>query len=184
MDSQIIAMLNARDEQALSLLRACYGGLGQSIAYGILGSQQDAEECVNDALLSVWNAETQIEPRGLKAYFAAMVRHAAIDRRRTQQRVKRGGTQFALALDELAEILPAEEAVEDTVDRRALTASLTDWLRSQPERTCRIFMQRYYFAQSVQEIAEKNGMRESAVKMTLLRARKKLKAHLEKGGFL
>ena len=184
MDKQITALLQKRDEQALQEIRTKYGRLCESLACQLLGSHEDAEECVSDALLALWNTEVPIEPAGLKAYLLTLVRRTAIDRARTLHRQKRGGTQLALALDELSEIIPSDERVEETVDRRALTAALTAWLRTQPEKTCRIFMQRYYFADSVQTIAKQNGMRISAVKMTLLRARKRLREHLRKEGFL
>ena len=180
MDSQIIAMLQNRDERALSEIRRIYGALCGKLAYRILGSQQDAEECVSDMLLAVWNSRQQIAPQELKAYLVSLTRHSAMDKLKTRTRQKRGGRQFALALDELAEILPSGEQVEQLAEQHELTVALTDWLRSQPQRIRRIFLQRYYLSASVQEIAAQNGMSISAVKMMLLRARKKLRDYLEK----
>lgn len=179
MDSQIIAMLQNRDEGALSEIRRIYGALCGKLAYRILGSQQDAEECVSDMLLAVWNSRQPVSPQELKAYLVSLTRHSAMDKLKTRTRLKRGGKQFALALDELAEILPSAEQVEQLAEQHELTAALTDWLRSQPQQIRRIFLQRYYLSASVQEIAAQNGMSVSAVKMTLLRTRKKLKAYLE-----
>ena len=184
MDSQIIAMLQNRDEQALHEIRKAYGPLCGRLAYRILGSQQDAEECVSDMLLAVWNSRQQIAPQDLKAYLVSLVRHAAMDKLKTRTRQKRGGKLFAVALDELAEILPSGEQVEQQTEQRELAAALTEWLRSLPPQTRTVFLQRYYLSASVQEIAERNNMSVSAVKMTLLRARKKLKAYLEKEEYL
>ena len=82
-------------------------------------------------------------------------------------------------LDELAEVIPARETVESEVDRHELTAALRLFLDTLPEQSRQIFMERYYFAQPVQKIAEMYRMRETAVSVLLHRIRKKLKKHLE-----
>jgi len=183
-EEQIISMLHARDEQGLRLIRDQYGALCRTIAYQILGSAEDAEECVNDMLLDVWNSRAELEPKGLRPYLITLTRRSAIDMLRTQHRQKRGGAQFAAALDELADILPAHEQVEQQVEQRELTAALTAWLRSLPSDTQRIFMQRYYYSDSIEAIAEKNRMSRSAVKMALSRLRKKLRLYLREEGLL
>ena len=154
MDKQIIALLKARDEQALAFIREQYGKLCETVACRMLGNRQDAEECVSDMLLDVWRGETLPEPEGLRGYLVMLVRRRAIDRLKAQNAEKRGGTQFSLALDELAEILPAAEQVEQTVELRELTAALTAFLNTLPLDTKRIFMQRYYLSESMDEIAE------------------------------
>ena len=184
MEDQIISMLRSRDEQGLRLIRAQYGELCCAVAYQILGSREDAEECVNDMLLDVWNSSAELEPTGLRAYLVTLTRRSAIDMLRAQHRQKRGGAQFAAALDELAEILPADEQVEQQVEQRELTAALTAWLRSLPSDSQRIFMQRYYFSDSIEAIAEKNRMSRGAVKMALSRLRKKLRLYLREEGLL
>ena len=184
MDKQIIALLEARDEQALAFIREQYGKLCETVACRMLGNRQDAEECVSDMLLDVWRGETLPEPEGLRGYLVMLVRRRAIDRLKAQNAEKRGGTQFSLALDELAEILPAAEQVEQTVELRELTAALTAFLHTLPPDTKRIFMQRYYLSESIDEIAAQNGMSRSAVKMSLHRTRKKLRDHLRKEGLL
>lgn len=184
MDSQIAAMLNARDESALRMLRDTYGSFCYSVAFQILGDRQDAEECLNDTLLAVWNSSAPVRADTLRGYLAALVRRTAIDRLKAQNALKRGGTQFAAALDELADILPSDEHVERQIEQRELTEAVTAFLRALPQDAMRIFMQRYYLSQPVQEIAEKNNMGKSAVKMSLMRTRNKLKAYLQKEGLL
>ena len=184
MDSQIIALLQKRDESALEELRAAYGGLCFRIAEQMLGSREDAEECVNDMLLGVWNSIPPNQPESLEAYVVTLCRRAAVRKLRSQGSLKRGGREYTQALDELADILPAEENVEQTAEIRELTDALAGWLRGLEPMPRYIFMQRYYLAESVQAIADKTGMRVSAVKMTLLRTRKKLKAFLREEGLL
>lgn len=184
-DSLIITLLQKRDEQALQMIRSQYGALCFQIAYRMTGSREDAEECVSDLLLDVWNTIPPHCPDSLLAYLTAIVGKIAIKKYEYSHRLKRGGTQFDVALDELAEILPSSDMrVEQEIEQRELTAVLTAWLRTLPAKQQRIFMQRYYLSDSVQEIAEENQMGISAVKMMLMRLRKKLKDYLRKEGLL
>ena len=184
MDSQIIALLQKRDETALEQLRAAYGGLCFRIAEQMLGNRQDAEECVSDMLLAVWNSVPPQEPLSLEAYAVTLVRRAAMGKLKAQNSLKRGGRAYTETLDELADILPAGDNVERTAELRELTAALTKWLRTLEPLPQQIFMQRYYLSEPVGAIASRTGMRVSAVKMTLHRTRKKLKAFLREEGLL
>ncbi len=184
MERQFIALLQKRDESVLQEIRRVYGGLCYSLAYNMLGSREDAEECVNDTLLAVWNTVPPHEPVSLEAYLVTLVRRAAMDRLRHQTRQKRGGKQFAQALDELSEVLPSDEHVEREVEQRELARVLKAFLNTLPADTRHIFILRYYMSAPIRQIAEETGMHQSAVKMTLLRTRKKLKQYLEKEGML
>lgn len=183
-DDAIIMLLQKRDEQALREIRDHYGKQCTALAFRILGSEEDAEECVSDLLLTVWNSIPPQEPRHLPAYLLTITRRSAIDRLKTANRIKRGGQSYALALDELAEILPADDSVESEAEQRELARVLKAFLDTLSPQVRYVFMQRYYLSVPVREIAGQAGMRESAVKMTLLRTRKKLKAYLEKEGLL
>ena len=182
-DNNIIALLQKRDEQALAEIRQAYGRLCFSVAEQMLGSPEDAEECMNEMLLSVWNSIPPHVPYNLKNYLVTLIRRAATDQLRRNTRLKRGGNQVMQTLDELAEVIPAQETVESEVDRHALTAALRRFLDALPEQSKQIFLERYYFAKPVQVIAETHQMRVSAVSVQLHRVRKKLKKHLEKEGF-
>ncbi len=182
-DEQIIALLQKRNEQALSEIRRIYGRLCFRVAAQMLGNPEDAEECVNEMLLAVWNSIPPHEPYHLKNYLVTLLRRAATDRLRRDTRLKRGGQQVTQTLDELAEVIPAAETVESEVDRHELTAALRRFLDALPEQSKEIFLARYYLAEPVQKIAESHQMRVSAVSVQLHRMRKKLKQHLEKEGF-
>ena len=181
-DDQIILLLQKRDEDGIRQIRETYGAACHAMAYRILGKQEDAEECVSDALLMIWNRIPPDLPENLQAYLITLVRRCAIDRLRTDSRQKRGGTHFAKSLDELAEILPSSEYVESEVEKRELIRALNSFLSSLKPEVRHVMMQRYYFAMPLQEIADRNGMRLSAVKMILLRTRSKLRDYLEKEG--
>ena len=184
MERQFIALLQKRDESVLQEIRRVYGGLCYSLAYNMLNSREDAEECVNDMLLAVWNSVPPHNPVNLEAYLVTLVRRAAMDRLRNQTRQKRGGKQFSQALDELSEILPSNEYVESEVEHRELARALKAFLDTLPPDTRHIFILRYYMSESVKQIATEVGMQQSAVKMTLLRTRNKLKDYLGKEGIL
>lgn len=182
-DHEIIALLQKRDEHGISLLREQYGSLCHSLAYRILGRQEDAEECVSDAMLMIWNNIPPDMPDNLQAYLVTLVRRSAIDRLRSDTCQKRGGAYFAQSLDELAEDLPSAESVDAAVDQRELSRALLSFLMTLKPETRHIMMQRYYFAMSLQEISDINKLSLSKVKMTLMRTRAKLIDYLKQEGF-
>ena len=183
-DSRIIAMLEQRDEQALTVIREQFGAMCYQVAYRITGSREDAEECVNDTLMAVWDSIPPQKPDRLAPYLASLASRRAINRYKQTHSEKRGGTQFTSALDELAEVIPSAENVERQVERRELTDALTKWLRTLSPEHRRIFMQRYFYSESIQAVAQANQMSADAVKMLLMRLRRKLQKHLRKEGLL
>ncbi len=119
-DSQIIAMLEQRDEQALTIIREQFGAMCFQVAFRITGNREDAEECVNDTFMAVWDSIPPQKPDRLVPYLASLTSRKAIDRFKHTHRQKRGGTQFTSVLDELAEVIPSSENVERQVERREL----------------------------------------------------------------
>ncbi|MBP0967773.1 MAG: sigma-70 family RNA polymerase sigma factor [Oscillospiraceae bacterium] len=182
-DSRIIACLLRRDEQALNMIRNTYGKLCFRIAQQMLGSKEDAEECVNDMLLAVWRSVPPHQPESLEAYLVTLLRRAAMDRLRQMHSQKRGGRQLAAALDELSELLPAKDNVEQECSRRDLTEALRHCVDALPEKAQRIFLQRYLLAMPLRQIAVDNGMTLSAVKVLLHRTRKQMQELLRREGF-
>ena len=177
-DAEILRLFQARDQRAIQATEQKYGRLCRHIAQHLLGNKQDAEECVNDALLHVWNAIPKALPQNLSAYLTTTVRNLALDRMRMQRREKRGDGQVALALDELAAVLPSQEP--DLIESMALSDALNRFLGGLPAETRVMFVLRYWSCLSIGEIAEECGVSHSKVKMTLLRTRSKLKNFLEK----
>ena len=182
-DSQIIAQLEQRDEQALTEIRRIYGKLCFRIAQQMLGSAEDAEECVSDMLLAVWNSIPPHQPEHLEAYLVTLLRRSAMDRLRRMYSQKRGGRQFVQALDELSEILPAAETMESECSRRDLTATLRKCRDTLPERAQRVFLQRYLLAMPLRDIAADNAMTAGAVKVLLHRTRKQMREMLREEGY-
>ena len=113
-DQEILSLCRARDQRAIAALAEKYGAYCHTVAHNILGDHPDAEECVNDAYLAVWNGVPSAPPRSLLAYLAKVTRNIALKRLEHNQAQKRGD-RFYLLLDELAEVLPGEDSVEDAV---------------------------------------------------------------------
>ena len=183
-DSEIIALLQNRNETAISAIREQYGALCRQIAFQILGSDEDAEECLNDGLFKIWNSIPPAEPEYLRAYLAAAVRNVALDRQDSQKAAKRGGTQVPLVLEELAEVTAAAQDVEADAELHQLWDVIRSFLVRQPERHQKVFMQRYYYMMPVSEIAGQNGLSVSNVNVILLRLRKKLQTVLRKEQYI
>jgi RNA polymerase sigma-70 factor (ECF subfamily) len=135
-------------------------------------------------LIGVWNSIPPNYPNHLPAYFAALTRKTAMQRYESAHRLKRGGTHFSMALDELAEILSSPDCVERQIEQRELTVALSQWLRTLPQEHRRIFMQRYFYSETIQSVAQTHQMSADAVKMLLMRLRSKLKDYLRKEGLL
>lgn len=179
-DSEIIDLYWARSEAAISATEEAYGGYCCAIAYHILRSRRDAEECVNDTFLRAWNAMPPHRPNRLSTFLGKITRNLAINRYRESRTEKRGRGQVELVLSELEDCVPAENTVDRAVEELALTEALNRFLRAQPERKRSIFILRYWYLYPVREIAARYGMRETGVASLLFRMRKELKAYLEK----
>ena len=177
-DRSVIELYFARDERAIRETSDKYGKLCQNIARNILGNAQDAEECVNDAYVGVWNAIPPARPDDLCAFVCRVVRNVSLKRLRalTRQKCSR---EMTVSLSELEEILP-DEAVDGREGEVA--AAISAFLRLQSEQVRGVFVRKYYFFDSVADIAKRYGFSQSKVKSMLYHTREKLKEHLKGEG--
>lgn len=182
-DSRLIEKLFARDESALEDFSRLYGSYCRSVAYNILENDADAEECLNDTVLRIWSTIPPQKPSSLKHYAAKIARNLAFDRYRASRTERRGGGEIALCLDECAEIISDGSDVAAEYERERLIGQLNAFLRSLPDRERRIFIRRYFYCDSVRDIARRYSLPENQIPVILSRTRKKLKKHLEKGGY-
>lgn len=182
-DRDIINLYWARAHQAITETASKYGSYCRSIAQNILGSQEDAEECVNDTYLHAWNSIPPNRPDVLSAYLGKLTRNLSFDRFRTNHADKRGGGEICLVLDELAECVSGEETVEDEVTRQELIQTINEFLVLLPKDKRNIFLSRYWYVLPVSEIARKHGMTVGNVSVILSRIRTKLKAYLIERGY-
>ena len=181
-DEEIIKLYNARNEDAIKQTDNEYGSRLLGIARGVLGSRQDAEECLNDTLLACWNNIPPEEPRSLFAYASRIIRNTALIKLRNDTAKKRKG-DIMLCLDELSEVLPAEDDVSNQIETAELSALINRFLNSCDPDDRNVFVLRYYGMKSVSEIAKQYGFTQSRVKMSLKRTRDKLSLHLERNGY-
>ena len=182
-DRGIIALYNARNEQAISVTAQKYGDYCFSVAYNILANAQDAEECVNDTWLRAWNSIPPQNPSSLRLFLAKITRRLALDRFKEQRRQKRGGGEAALALEELADLLPASDRVESGIEEEEFMKTVNRFLRTLPARDCNIFVGRYFHLAPLREIAAQYGLQEGNVQKILFRTKKKMKQYLEQEGY-
>lgn len=182
-DSQIIGLYFARDEDAVDRTEEKYGPYCFRLARSILGSDQDAEEVVSDTYLQAWNAIPPAKPRVLRLYLARITRNLAFSRWRAQTAEKRGGGQLGLVLEELDECIPGGTCPEEALEGKELASSIRSFLNSLPSGERVMFLRRYFYAQTVEEIASQLGRNPESVRKSLYRTRKKLQQYLRKEGY-
>lgn len=180
-DDKILKLYFDRDESAIDESIEKYGALCSSIAYGILKNREDAEECVNDTFMKVWQTVPPKKPENLSAFCAKISRNLAIDKYRKDTSKKRSGSQYDIAIEELGECIGASE-VEELFDEAVVTNAINSFLGTLSAKKCRVFMRRYFFFDNIKDISERYGLSTSSVKMILKRTREGLKEFLEKEG--
>ena len=178
-DAEILRLFNARDEAAISESRRKFGPLIRVLALRLLRSKEDAEETENDTYLKVWNAVPPAQPLPLAPYFSAVCRRTALDRLRARTRAKRGAGAYEESLSELAEVIPDGDDGRMYADAVALKDALNAFLSALTPDARLIFLRRYWWFCSVEEIARDRGMTQGAVKMSLSRTRARLKDYLK-----
>ena len=177
-DEAIIALYFARDERAITETEQKYGSRCRKLGIRILGNPQDAEECCNDVWLKVWNTIPPQHPTHFSAYLVRLMRNAALNLYERLHAEKRGGTQTAVLLEELAECLAAPDDVEAEITEAETGEMLRAFLRNVPAEARNLFILRYVYMLPVKEIAERNQISVSKVKVTLYRTRQELKQYL------
>ena len=182
-DEKIIQLYWNRNEEAILVTEKKYSVYCSSIARNILGSCEDAQECVNDTWLSAWNSMPPHKPRQLSIFLGKITRNLSLNRWRCRSAEKRGNGQMELVLDELEQIVSGKESVEQEIDRRELLQAINDFLGNLSEQKRSIFLCRYWYGDSVKNIALRFGITENYVSVILNRLRKNLKEELERGGF-
>ncbi len=154
-----------------------------TVAYHVLADSADSDECVNDTYYKAWEAMPPHRPSSLATFLGRIARQQAVDRYRRRTAHKRVPSECALSLDELAECVSGGDDPTATAELTLLVQTLETYLRALPKETRLVFMWRYYFMDSLAEIAARLDMSESQIKSLLYRTRVGLREHLEKEGF-
>lgn len=178
-DERIIALYFSRSEQAIQETEKKYGGYCYSIAMNILTNREDAEECVSDTYMAAWNTIPPKKPALLNAFLGKITRCLSIDRWRKRSSLKRGGGEIILALEELEDCTSPEESIETAAEKKQTALALNQFLSRLPEMERNVLLCRYWYLDSIDQIAQATGFTPSKVKSMLHRTRGKLKKHLE-----
>lgn len=177
-DENIIALFWERSEAAIDETKKKYGSFLYRLAKNVLQDSRDAEECESDTYLHAWKSIPPSRPVCLKTYLAKIARNISISRLRKRKAQKRGGNVVLLPYEELEECIPDERRGEQP-DADCLRDDINSFLSTLPQEQRILFMQRYWMAYSVQEIARQTGKKEKYITNHLYLIRKKLKLHLE-----
>jgi RNA polymerase sigma-70 factor (ECF subfamily) len=183
-DTAIVQLFWERSEQAIKEVAKKYSHFCMSIARNILGNPEDAEECVNDAYLSLWNAIPPKKPAVLPPFLGRITRNLALNRYKKNHAAKRGSGEFAIVLDELSEVIAGQETADSELYQEELLAAVNGFLTSLPPEKRKIFVCRYWYAESVKDIARRMNMTENNVSVTLNRLKNQLRTLLLEGGLL
>ena len=176
-DEKIIEMFFERSEQGIRELDIKYGKICHNLSYNIVNSRQDAEECVNDAYLGVWNAIPPTRPNPLLSYIVKIVRNISLKIYWRKEAAKRSG-HYKIALEEIEGYIADQKTVEDEIEVRELTRIIGEFLDTLTLENRVIFMRRYWFADSYNDIAEFMGLSEKNISVRLTRIREKMKQYL------
>lgn len=181
-DKGVLALYWQRDPVAVEETQRSYGRYIRAVAQGILRDGSDAEECANDVYMDAWNSIPPGRPEDLRTYLGKLARRRALDRLRYRMADKRGGGETPLSLWELGECVSARNDVAETVDQQDLTLFLNRFLCSLSDEKRRVFLRRYWYFDTIEEIAKRYGFSESKVKVMLHRMRRDLRKYLSKEG--
>lgn len=181
-DNRIVDLYWTRNESAITETALKYGKYCYTIAYNILYDKEDADESVNDTYLGAWNAMPPHRPSILQTFLGKITRRVSLKKWRDSHRDKRGGGEVSLALDELSECVPSNVLVEDEIMAKELSKILNRFITELPATERQVFLCRYWYLDSIEQISVDFSFSKSKVKSMLHRTRSKLLSYLKKEG--
>lgn len=182
-DSKIVDLYLARDEKAIAFTSQKYGNRLRRLADRILNDASTAEECENDTYMHAWNSIPPHEPRDyFLPFLSKIIRFLALDNLKAMTRKCRNADFVELSA-EIENCIPATDDIALLAEGKELSRLISDYLRTLPSEKRNIFLRRYWFMNSVAEVAERFGISEGKVKTVLFRVRKGLRDYLQKEGY-
>ena len=182
-DEKIVELYWQRNEQAIKETADKYGAYCLKISMNILSDLPDSEENVNDTYMQAWSSIPPHRPDFLMVFLGKLARNLALNKYKAKNAKKRVANEFALSLDELDICTVSKITVEDEIGTEELSKSISCFLYSQKEDARSVFVCRYFYCESIEDISARFGFSQSKVKSMLMRTRTRLKLHLEKEGF-
>ena len=180
-DKRIIALYQERKETAIEMTDRQYGSFSRTLSFRILQSHEDAEECVDDSYLKLWDTIPPTVPKSLKAYLGRIVRNMSLTLLRKKKAEKRNEDANVL-LSELEDCIPADNNVEQAMDHMLLVQTMEKWLRSEKEENRKLFVLRYWYGEALEELAERFHLSPGKTADRLYRMRGRLRKYLEGEG--
>ncbi len=180
-DNKIIELYWARDEAAIRETGLKYGRLCACIAGNVLSNKEDCEECVNDTYFALWNAIPDKRPNKFMAFIGRITRNLALKKYEYVSAAKRN-MSAVMSLDELGDCVSGREGVESELENRRIESAVNDFLWQQDEQKRNVFIRRYWYFDSIEDICERTGFSRSKSKSMLFEMRRKLRVYLENEG--
>lgn len=181
-NEKIIELFFERSKQGIRELDIKYGKFCHKLSNNIVNNRQDAEECVNDAYLAAWNTIPPQNPNPLRTYIFRIVRNTAIAKYHANMSIKRN-SYYDVALEELENCLSASGTIEQEISAKELSRQIDCFLSTLDEESQIMFVRRYWYSDSISDIADRFHMSNNNVSVRLSRIRGKLKTHLKKEGY-
>ena len=176
-DEKIIELFFTRSENAISELSKKYEKICMTISMNILGNNEDAEECINDTYLGVWNTIPPQKPDNLTAFVCRIARNLSLKKHAYNSAEKRQGN-YGVCIDELAECIPSHHTVESEIEFSQLSETVNKFISSLDKTNQFLFVRRYFFSDSYESLANHTGLKEQAIRTRLSRIRSNLKKFL------
>lgn len=180
-DNKIVKLYLDRNEEAIKQSQIKYGNYCYAISYNILKDNQDVEECLSDTYLKAWNLIPPNVPKVLSTFLGKIIRRLSIDKYRKNHALKRN-SEYTLSLQEIGECI-GKDSTKEKVDEKQLTETINSFLAKLNKESRNIFVCRYYYFDSIEDIQKRFNCSESKVKMSLKRTRDSLKDYLIKEGY-
>lgn len=182
-DNKIIDLYFDRNQLAIGATENKYSAYCKQICMNILHDEQDTEEILSDTYLKLWNTIPPQRPQSLMAYIAKIARNLSINKFKSQNAQKRSNGESPLSYDELDICTPSGIRVENEAEMKLLSKHISDFLYTQKEDARNIFIRKYFYCDSIEDISERFSFSISKIKSTLMRTREKLRIYLEKEGY-
>ena len=182
-DEMILSLYFERNESAVAETDKKYGAYCMTVSKNILGNEEDAKECLNDTYLAAWNSIPPKIPEKLSLFLGKITRNLSLNRYRKNETKKRGGGTADIVFDEIGEIISGSENPEEKFEQKEIIGAVNEFLRTLPEEKRSIFICRYWYFDSIEDIAARFGKKESGIYSSLERTRKNLWKYLSERGY-
>lgn len=179
-DLSIIELYFERDEQAIQETDKKYGRLCFNVAINVLGDDEDSEECVNDTYLSVWNKIPPTRPNNFKAFICKITRNLSLKKLQYNKAIKRT-PESLVSFSELENVLP-DNSIVSNIENAEIGKLISEFLMHEKPDARAVFIRKYWFFDSVEDIATRYSFSESKIKSLLYHTRSRLRDYLRKEG--